>query len=387
MSTYQSVCWSPELGIFVAVGSNNNYRIATSRDGIVWTSNYIPNYNTTLKTVCWCNTIGLFIAGASDTNNTNIITSPDGMNWTTVSLNNYTAAINNIEWSEELNMAIAVCDGGQPYLYSYDGINWIPQAPVVGYDWKNIKWLSEVGIFVSVGSGTCNIVYSYNGINWILIDTNNIGSSSINNTSVMWSPELSMIVIATNGGTSTSNIVTSGIITPSARSCIKSHTNEFIFDNTNGYMGLGVTPTYQLHLSSDSAAKPSTSTWTVSSDVRLKDNIQDADLDMCYNNIKNLRLAKYTWKDDVYTTEEVADRSKLGWIAQEVETIYPKAVEKVNMHGYEDCRTLNTDQIIASMYGCAKKIIKNYSDDDSKINKLFSNLQNVELFVNSLPDE
>ena len=34
------------------------------------------------------------------------------------------------------------------------------------------------------------------------------------------------------------------------------------------------------------------------------------------------------------------------------------------MHGYEDCRTLNTDQIIASMYGCAKQIIKNYNNDD-----------------------
>jgi hypothetical protein len=40
----------------------------------------------------------------------------------------------------------------------------------------------------------------------------------------------------------------------------------------DGKLGIGLTnPTYQLQLSSDSAAKPSTNTWTVASDGRLKD--------------------------------------------------------------------------------------------------------------------
>ena len=156
----------------------------------------------------------------------------------------------------------------------------------------------------------------------------------------------------------------------------------------NGRIGLGTsTPTYKLQLSTDNAAKPSTSTWTVSSDARLKDNIVDADLNMCYNNIKNLKLKKYTWKNEVYTTEQVSDRSKLGWIAQEVETVFPKAVEKHDMHGYEDCRTLNTDQIIASMYGCAKQIIKNYNNDDEKLTNLCNKIQSLQSFINSLPDE
>jgi hypothetical protein len=157
-------------------------------------------------------------------------------------------------------------------------------------------------------------------------------------------------------------------------------------DQNTGNVGLGgvSSPSYQLHLLSDSAAKPSTSTWTVSSDVRLKNNIQNADLDMCYNNIKNLRLAKYTWKDDVYTTEEVSDRSKLGWIAQEVETVYPKAVEKVNMHGYEDCRTLNTDQIIATMYGCLQKIMNVYDNQTNELNNLEKNILKLQNTINEL---
>jgi hypothetical protein len=43
----------------------------------------------------------------------------------------------------------------------------------------------------------------------------------------------------------------------------------------NGNVGIGTTtPTYQLQLSTDSAAKPSTNTWTIASDVRLKQNVR-----------------------------------------------------------------------------------------------------------------
>ena len=41
-----------------------------------------------------------------------------------------------------------------------------------------------------------------------------------------------------------------------------------------GYVGIGdSSPSYQLELSTDSAAKPSTNTWTISSDERLKQNM------------------------------------------------------------------------------------------------------------------
>jgi hypothetical protein len=146
----------------------------------------------------------------------------------------------------------------------------------------------------------------------------------------------------------------------------------------NGNIGIGTnTPTYQLQLSSDSAAKPSTNTWTVSSDERLKTNIQLADLDICYNIIKNLPLKRYTWKDEVYTVEEVPDRSKLGWIAQDVESVIPKAVEKVSMLGYEDCRTLNSDQIIASLYGCVQKLIQINEYQDEHIHNLNETINKI----------
>jgi hypothetical protein len=54
------------------------------------------------------------------------------------------------------------------------------------------------------------------------------------------------------------------------------------------------------------AAKPSTSTWATTSDSRVKLNIQDADLDVCYNTIKNLPLRRFTW--DPYYYPDIKDK-------------------------------------------------------------------------------
>jgi hypothetical protein len=140
---------------------------------------------------------------------------------------------------------------------------------------------------------------------------------------------------------------------------------------TNGNVGIGTsTPAYALQVSTDSAAKPSTNTWTVSSDARLKTDIQLADLDVCYNNIKSIPLKRYTWRDDVYTEEQVPDRSKLGWIAQDVELVFPKAVEQRDMFGYSDCRSLNSDQLLASLYGAVQKMMNTIEEQDSTIQEL-----------------
>lgn len=168
-------------------------------------------------------------------------------------------------------------------------------------------------------------------------------------------------------------------------------------------------PSYQLHLTADSAFKPSTNTWTTTSDERLKTNIVTADLDRCYEIVRQLPLKRYTWRDDVYSEEEVKDRSKLGWIAQDVESFFPKAVgtdklvleyeegeiqrtsfdengePKIDENGniitetvmgmvektvIEDCKNLNSDQIYAVLYGAVQKLIQKVSDLELEVSSL-----------------
>eukprot|EP00798_Chlamydomonas_sp_ICE-L_P000872 gene872-biopygen4468 len=105
----------------------------------------------------------------------------------------------------------------------------------------------------------------------------------------------------------------------------------------------------------DSAAKPSSSTWTVTSDRRIKENICNADLERCYEIVREVPLRRFSWRKDVYTLDQVGnDRSKLGWIAQEVQAVFPKAVSTQSMFGMDDCLALNNDQLIAALYGCVK---------------------------------
>jgi len=176
--------------------------------------------------------------------------------------------------------------------------------------------------------------------------------------------------------------------------------------DSSGNVGIGMTPTAQLELSTDSAKKPSTNTWTIASDRRLKTNITNADNDRCYEIVKQVPLKRYTWKGEVYSQEQVKDRSKLGWIAQDVEAVFPKAVgtnrfaynqvfenvvtpeldsngntvldengvaktktEKrlVSEDVIEDCKDLNSDQIYAAMYGTIQKLIEKVEFLESKV--------------------
>jgi len=383
-TAWTSICWSPELGLFVVVANSNTYRSMISYDGINWYKTSMPS-SISWSCVCWANTLGLFIAVASDSSiSTNIATSPDGINWTTrtnPSLQNFNAVC----WSQELGMLITANGGNSFHLYSRDGINWYINKVSSNAIWWFCGWISDLGIFILLSSNTVNIIYSFDGLNW-----NNTSITGVTPffSSIIWSSELNMLVASSHSGTASYKIYTSDIFTPNSKSCILSNSSDFTINNTNGRVGIGMSsPSYQLQLSTDSASKASTSTWTVSSDLRLKENIQDADLDLCYNNVKNLRLARYKWKDEVYTTEQVPDRSKLGWIAQEVETIFPKSVQKINDHGFTDCRTLNTDQIIASLYGCSQKLIKKYEDDDEIFNSIREKLNEIQIFIDNIPEE
>jgi Chaperone of endosialidase len=155
---------------------------------------------------------------------------------------------------------------------------------------------------------------------------------------------------------------------------LKVSNNVYIMNN----LGLGTTnPTYQLQLSTDSAAKPSTTTWTTTSDVRLKTNITIADKTRCYDIIKNLPLKHYTWSKDYVDTTLVTDNSKLGWIAQDVQEVFPKAVRTTSMYGLQDCKTLDADQIYATMYGAIQKlqdIVEQLQQDNISLKRQLNNI-------------
>jgi hypothetical protein len=155
-----------------------------------------------------------------------------------------------------------------------------------------------------------------------------------------------------------------------------------IYVNSNNNVGIGVaTPSYQLQLSTDSAGKLSTNTWTITSDERIKENIELANLDICYDVVKNLPLKIYNWK--YYTKEQAPDNRMLGWIAQDVKQYFPKAVQehqfKINEdETIDDCLSLNADQINKALYGTVQKLQTIVESQQAIINNLLSRLEALE---------
>ena len=143
---------------------------------------------------------------------------------------------------------------------------------------------------------------------------------------------------------------------------------------SGGNVGIGKTdPNYALELGSDSAGKPGAGgLWTVVSDARIKTEVELADLDICYNTIKNIPLKRYAWAEGVYTDKQVKDRHNLGWIAQDVQKYFSKAVnvipfEKANGEVIEDCLDLNSGQLYAAMYGALQKAIEKIESLENEV--------------------
>jgi hypothetical protein len=134
--------------------------------------------------------------------------------------------------------------------------------------------------------------------------------------------------------------------------------------------------------------------------------------------VKTIPLKHFGWTEGVYTEEQVKDRHGLGWIAQDVQKTFPKAVNTVpftkkidtgEVEEYEevtdkplldkkgktilvdnkpqfvtvtktrpiikeeiikDCLDLNSGQIIAALYGCVQKLQTVVEDLTTRLEKL-----------------
>jgi alpha-tubulin suppressor-like RCC1 family protein len=143
-----------------------------------------------------------------------------------------------------------------------------------------------------------------------------------------------------------------------------SHNNSNVYHLGN--VGIGTkTASYPLHVngnmfvSSTAYTGSGQTTWTTVSDRRIKENIVKASYEKCLENVKNIELYRFNFKNNVVNTN---DYNQLGFIAQEVQSVYPKAVE-VNMikdktGEIPDLLSLNTTQIDYTLYGAVKELIK-----------------------------
>ena len=131
---------------------------------------------------------------------------------------------------------------------------------------------------------------------------------------------------------------------------------QMILRADNGFLGIGLPdnaqPQAMLQVNASTVMKNGDGMWNSVSDKRAKENIVSANIETCYENVKNIPLRYFSWRDGFGGT----DKRKVGWIAQEVEQVFPKAVTTIDAHGIGVCKALNTDQLIAAMFGAIQKL-------------------------------
>jgi len=196
---WRGVCWSPELRLFVATnaGAGSN-KVMTSPDGITWTGKTASEENSWASSACWSPELGIFLA-VSRSGNNRVMTSRDGTTWSPqsdgVPLNGWHAVC----WSPELKLFVAVAyDGNNRVMTSPNGTTWTPRSQgIEANQWNNICWSPKLGIFVAVSwSGTNCIMTSPDGINWTarLPPTSSLSG-------ICWSAELGLFVAIGESGT------------------------------------------------------------------------------------------------------------------------------------------------------------------------------------------
>lgn len=206
------IAWSPALALFVAIANGNVPTVgtvATSPDGIVWTLNPLgTSFGFNWVSLCWSPELGIFVAGVgngsgSDPNPT--MTSPDGFTWTLQGASSTGAGYVDIAWSPKLGVFAAVAAPpdifSQPVIAtSPDGATWTQQTTALTLDQNmlGICWSDTLSIFCAVGlTGSApfnqNAITSSNGTTWTIQTT-----PAPNGPASAIAPRWSKVVWATN---------------------------------------------------------------------------------------------------------------------------------------------------------------------------------------------
>jgi len=115
--------------------------------------------------------------------------------------------------------------------------------------------------------------------------------------------------------------------------------------------------------------------WNVTSDRRVKTDIVSADLAICMSSLKALPLRYYQYDRSVFPNRR--DAHVIGCVAQEVQSVFPKAVSVTSNYGISDLMGLDYDQIYKANIGATQNLIRLVEQHASTIGGIQQELSTV----------
>jgi hypothetical protein len=237
-------------------------------------------------------------------------------------------------------------------------------------------------IFFEDGSGS-------NGEGDMIFAVNNAASSTNVTTSdaSMTISSTGDVGIGTNIGGTRLMVNESGT-NPVIRAQLSGTTNFMVANNGNTALYYSVTPAYKLTLNVNSAAKPTSSAWTVASDKRLKTDVQSFSDGLNVLMQINPVWFSYTGEAGMPTNER-----GVGTLAQELQTVAPYMVnEWVYVEGSTDENSKTTGGVektyLGVDYGAMDFVLINAIKEQQKmIEELKQNLLILEKQIEELKNK
>jgi hypothetical protein len=213
---FLSICWSPTLRLFCAVGVDNatsKGAIYTSPDAVSWTSRTYPwaaeAGDQGLSSVCWSPYLNLFAAvGISSLSGNTIATSSDGVTWTGRTSFTGNGFKNKVIWLDGPNIFLSYNTLSQSCSTSSNGTTWSASFLPVGSA-NSMAWCQSLGRLVGVFSvGTSRSRVGKSPFLLELVTWSQTEYATIRGTGQLWrdvcyAPELGRFVAVSTSGTGT----------------------------------------------------------------------------------------------------------------------------------------------------------------------------------------
>lgn len=136
-------------------------------------------------------------------------------------------------------------------------------------------------------------------------------------------------------------------------------TSRYFVITPTGNVGIGITtPTHLLQLGQDDAAKPTSSTWTTTSDQRIKTDIQSINVSGALGLIEALRPVQFRYIPAYLSDCQGIDRLYFNFIAQEVENIFPHSVKTTqdSIGAITGIKTLDNHDLIVHLVAAVQEL-------------------------------